>query len=148
MDKSQRHKKSNNKIDYNLLVDRPCFITGHPRSGTNLLNKLLDGQNVLSAPGLGKMHALRKLVHIEWSRMKKNEIFDCLNKFLEYYLDIKTRKLFVYKIKPYLFDYSTFREVIIAILKGTVDHVNHETSEAKIWTEKNNRYNQNCRLIL
>ena len=44
------------------LIDNPVFISGHTRSGTNLLMRLLDGsESLLTPPGVGKLHVLRRL---------------------------------------------------------------------------------------
>ena len=69
--------------------------------------------------------------------MKKDEIYNKINNILEYHLAPQERKKLISKIKPYLSSYSTLREVVKAVLKGTVDYVGYDVSRAKIWTEKN-----------
>lgn len=42
-------------------IENPIFISGHPRSGTNLLLRLIDGsQGVFVPPGEGKLNILRR----------------------------------------------------------------------------------------
>ena len=47
-------------IDYNL-IGRPVFISGHCRSGTNLLMRMIDGSpDIVVPPGEGKLQILRR----------------------------------------------------------------------------------------
>lgn len=127
-----------NNIDINNLVENPCYVTGFCRSGTNLLNRLLDGHfELLSPPGVGKIHSLRKLYYLDWNKMNKKEIFNTLANHLEYKIGSYNYKLLLNKIRPYLKNNSTYKEVLIAIIKGTIDYSSYDLSKAKIWIEKN-----------
>ena len=47
-------------IDYDL-ISKPVFISGHPRSGTNLLMRMIDGSSdIVVPPGEGKLQILRR----------------------------------------------------------------------------------------
>lgn len=48
-----------------IKIDEPIFITGHTRSGTNLLLRLIDGaEGLVVPPGEGKMNILRRFTHL------------------------------------------------------------------------------------
>lgn len=48
-------------------IDNATFVTGHTRSGTNLLLRLLDGSDGLAVPpGEGKLHILRRGLNAGW----------------------------------------------------------------------------------
>ena len=48
-------------------TNNATFITGHPRSGTNFMMRLLDGADGLATPpGVGKLHILRRGLNLHW----------------------------------------------------------------------------------
>jgi hypothetical protein len=126
------------------LIDSPCFITAYPRSGTNLLNRLLDGhRNIVSSPGAGKTHALRKLFYIPWSSLSKQEILNKLTENLEYsfsetgIVEKNIVSKIVKLIEPEIRTNMSYRQVLAIILKGIGIFQNKDIQSVKIWTEKN-----------
>ena len=73
-------------IDYNL-IGRPVFISGHCRSGTNLLMRMIDGSpDIVVPPGEGKLQILRRFA-IEPHDIAYNSK-DALNIFSKMQLDL------------------------------------------------------------
>jgi len=57
------------------VVEAPIFISGHTRSGTNLLLRLIDGAPELVAPpGEGKINILRRFDHLSAYQNVRNNI--------------------------------------------------------------------------
>lgn len=139
MNKKTTPKKTRSKKVNSLsFLEKPCFIVGHPRSGTNLLNKLLDGhKNILTSLGAGKTHILRKLYYINWSKLKKNNILYLIDREVEFLLLSKNQKKFLSKVKSHLHDFSNYKEIIRAILLGMAEYKNYDLNKIKVWTEKN-----------
>ena len=56
------------------IIEAPIFISGHTRSGTNLLLRLIDGApEVVVPPGEGKINVLRRFNHINaYQNVKEN----------------------------------------------------------------------------
>ena len=50
-----------------IQLSNPVFISGHTRSGTNLLMRLIDGtEGVLVPPGEGKLNILRRFLSLDY----------------------------------------------------------------------------------
>ncbi len=48
-----------------IQIDSPVFISGHTRSGTNLLLRMIDGApELMVPPGEGKINVLRRFSHL------------------------------------------------------------------------------------
>ncbi len=62
-----------------IRIDNPIFISGHTRSGTNLLMRLMDGAaGVIFPPGEGKINVLRRFLAGADIENQKPQSFDDL----------------------------------------------------------------------
>lgn len=128
------------EIFNNNLLESPIFISGHPRSGTNLLMRLLDGStDLLSPPGVGKLHILRRLSFNsgfinESSTERKNRLFSTIELQLDSPKSERFQKLLEDSIaKTTTIGFKSDVGIIIdAIMKYT-----EASSGIKRWTEKN-----------
>ena len=60
-----------------IQIDNPMFISGHTRSGTNLLMRLMDGvAGVIIPPGEGKLNMLRRFLGCSNVENHKQPSFD------------------------------------------------------------------------
>lgn len=124
------------------LIENPIFVSGHTRSGTNLLMRLLDGStNLLTPPGVGKLHSLRRLA---WQPFSGNE--DVVTRgsrlldTIELSLEPAPAEAFATYLRANLSDQERvgFKADLAAILKTIVQYAGHSelTSQTK-WLEKN-----------
>jgi hypothetical protein len=126
-----------NNVTTNFL-ENPCFITGFCRSGTNLLNRLLDGNKyIIAPPGQGKIHSLRRLYYIDFSNKRRREIYGIKKKNLEYQIGQNETKKVLSCINEQLRDYMVYKEVLNAIIIGTLDYLKLDKKNKKTWIEKN-----------
>lgn len=123
------------------LIENPVFISGHTRSGTNLLMRLLDGSpSLLSPPGVGKLHLLRRL---SWQRVPANESatarFDRLENALE--LQLQDEKLDKFRDALRCAIEKTpscgFKNDVQVVLNTFRKYASLEDAELQRWVEKN-----------
>jgi len=105
-----------------INLNSPIFISGHPRSGTNFVMRLLDSSNnLICPPGEGKVNILRRHMHknkyliddieLNISNREKNLIFKNLkpniNNLPEFVNEIY-KCFFIYKYKEIFSDKYNF----------------------------------------
>lgn len=123
------------------LIESPIFISGHTRSGTNLLMRLLDGSpHLLSPPGVGKLHLLRRL---SWQRTPSNETpamrFERLSKDLELQLQGEKLDKFRNALQAAIAKTPSrgFKNDVQIVLETFKIYASLENAELHRWVEKN-----------
>lgn len=123
------------------LIDFPLFISGHTRSGTNLLMRLLDGsKGLMTPPGVGKLHTLRRFA---WRQPSNNEgVYDQVKRISEL-LELELKSNEFEKFEEHLKrsigknQSPSFRGDIEGVLDAIQGYGNFGEKQIKRWVEKN-----------
>lgn len=125
----------------NDLLENPVLISGHTRSGTNLLMRLLDGSgHLLSPPGEGKINVLRRL---SWQRPAKEETvaqrFNRLDATLELLLKGENREKYCRSLETTIAKtYGRgFKSDVQIVLNTFQNYAGLENADLRCWVEKN-----------
>lgn len=124
------------------IVENPVFVSGHTRSGTNLLMRLLDGStNLLTPPGVGKLHSLRRLA---WQKITGDEDVVSrsirLLKAIELHLKPAKAEVFSKHLRTNLsvLKGAGFKADLLAILQTIVQYADQSNPASLTkWLEKN-----------
>lgn len=128
-------------IDYNL-IGRPVFISGHPRSGTNLLMRMIDGSpDIVVPPGEGKLQILRRFATKPHGVVYNSKDALKILSQMELNLNNENKNKFLKLLELELKNNGVINGIIelVNLIISTILNYNNDQNEpsAERWLEKN-----------